>query len=469
MPAMRGLLVLLGGQAMASMDGSILSVAAPSLQGSLRVSDTELQLVVAMYTTAFAALVVVGARLGDVIGPRRAFVLGLAAFTGASLVGGLAPSPAVLIVARAGQGAAAAVMTPQVLSIIQRQATGDGRARAIGAYSLILAVGVAAGQVLGGLLVGAHLLEAAWRPALLLNVPIGVALLVVARTRLPEVPTGDARHLDLPGAALLSAGLVGLVLCLTVGRESGGAGWVWPTLAGCAIALAGFVVTERRTAARRRDPLFDLAVVRLPGVAAGIAAVALIMGAYAGFLLSVTLHLQQALGFSPLRAGVTFAAYATGFAVASLSWSRTAPRVRRRLPVAGPLVMGAALAGIGAVAHGGAWPVAATTALLFVAGAGHACGFGPLTSRLTERVAPGQASDLSGLVLTAALLGGALGVAGFAGVYLDAAPQGSAAALALTTGVLAVALAVTAACAHRALAPRARRPAAAADQPAAGA
>ncbi|HEX8743457.1 MAG TPA: MFS transporter [Thermoleophilaceae bacterium] len=132
---MRTLLILLTGQAMAVMDASILAVAAPSLRTSLDASGAELQLVVGAYTIAFAALVVTGARVGDAIGRRRAFLAGLGGFTCASLVGGLAPDPATLIVARAVQGAAAALMTPQVLSIIQLQYEGETRARAVGAYS----------------------------------------------------------------------------------------------------------------------------------------------------------------------------------------------------------------------------------------------------------------------------------------------------------------------------------------------
>jgi MFS family permease len=184
--------VLLVGQAMASMDASILVVAAPSLRSSLHASGAELQLILATYTLTFGALVVSGARLGDVLGKRRAFVVGLAAFTICSLAGGLAPDPGPLIVARAFQGAAAALMTPQVLSIIQVQFDGERRARAIGAYSMILAVGVAAGQILGGLLVTAHLAAAAWRPALLVNAPIGAPLLLASRRVLP--PMGACRQ-----------------------------------------------------------------------------------------------------------------------------------------------------------------------------------------------------------------------------------------------------------------------------------
>ena len=152
------LVILLAGQAMASMDGEILVIAAPSLRADLDASGAQLQLIVGMYTLAFGALVVTGARLGDVLGYRRVFLLGLTAFTLASLAAGLAPTPSVLIGAVALQGAAAALMTPQVLSIIQQQFAGEMRARAIGAYSMVLAAGVATGMVLGGLLVSAHLL-----------------------------------------------------------------------------------------------------------------------------------------------------------------------------------------------------------------------------------------------------------------------------------------------------------------------
>jgi MFS family permease len=455
---MRVLLILLAGQAMASMDGSILAVAAPSLRAGLHASDAQLQLVVAMYTIAFATLVVTGARLGDVLGRRRTFLLGLAAFTLASLAGGLAPTPAALIVARAFQGAAGALMTPQVLSIIQLQFEGEARARAIGAYSLILAVGVAAGQVVGGVLVGAHLLADAWRPALLLNAPVGALLLLGARRGLPITAPGPRRRLDLAGAAVLSAALLALILPLTFGRDSGWPAWVWPSFAGSALALAAFVVLERRIRARDGDPLFDLDVLALPGVAAGVAAVMLVMGSYAGFLLSLTLHLQDGLGFTPLHAGLIFAAYAGGFATASLTWTRTGAATRERLPVLGPLAMAAALVGVGLIAGGGGWPVALTTPLLFAGGVGHACGFSPLANRLTAAVRPEQAADLSGLVLTASLVGSVLGIAVFVGVYLGAAPHGSAHALAITTGVLAAALVVTASCAFRAIAPRTKVP-----------
>jgi predicted MFS family arabinose efflux permease len=441
------LVTLLAGQAMASMNGEILVVAAPSLRVDLHASGAQLQLIVAMYTLAFGALVVTGARLGDVLGHRRVFLLGLTAFTLASLVGGLAPTPSVLIGAIALQGAAAALLTPQVLSIIQLQFAGERRARAIGAYSMVLAAGVATGMVLGGLLVSAHLLAAAWRPALLLNAPVGAVVLLAARRHLPEVAAGAQVRLDPTGAAALSAALVALIVPVTLGRDAGWPIWVWPSLVACALAFAGFVRLERRIAARGDDPLFDLDVLKLPGVAAGIGAVALVMACYTGFLVSLTLHLQGSLGFSPFEAGLIFATYAGGFATASLTWTRAGATVRDRLPLAGPLVMGTALLVVGMIARGGGWPVALMTPMLFCAGAAHACAFNPLAARLTEVVRTEQAADLSALVLTASLVGQVFGVAVFAGVYLSAVPLGSAQAFTLTTAALGVALVVVAGCA----------------------
>jgi MFS family permease len=442
---MRALVVLLTGQAMASMEGSVLAVSLPSLRRDLHASGAQLQLVVAAYTIAFAALVVTGARLGDVLGHRRAFLLGLTAFTAASLAGGLAPSPPALAVARGVQGGAAAVMTPQVLSLIQLRYEGERRARAIGAYSLILAVGVAAGQVLGGLVVGAHLIAAAWRPALLINVPVGAVLLAGGRRSLPPAPPREGRALDPAGVALLAATVLAFVAPLTFGREAGWPAWTWPSVAAGALGMAVFVSYERRIARAGRDPLFELGLLWLPGVATGALAVLLVMGAYGGFLFALTLRLQTGLGFSPLHAGLTFAVYAAGFATASLTWTRAGAVARRWLPALGPAWMAAALLGIGLLAHGD-WPAAAALPLLFCAGAGHACGFSPLAARLSTVVHPRQAADLSGLLLTASLLGGVFGVTAFGGVYLDAG-------LGTTTIALAAVLAVTALCGARAARP----------------
>jgi hypothetical protein len=287
----------------------------------------------------------------------------------------------------------------------------------------------------------------------LINAPVGALLLVTARRRLPPMPAGPPRRLDLLGAGVLGAALLALVTPLTFGREAGWPAWAWACLASCVCAFLAFVAVERAVRSRGRDPLFDLRVLELPGVSAGVVAIVLIMGCYAGFLLSLTIHLQDGLGFTPLRAGVVFVAYAAGFATASLTWMRVPPSTRDRLPLGGPLAMAAALLAVGLVASGGSCPVALASPLLFVAGVGHACDFSPLANRLTSSVQTGQIADLSGLIITASLVGSVLGVATFAGIYLGGAADGSARAFAVTTAAIAAVLLVTAACAVRALAP----------------
>src|SRR5262252_10168160 len=185
------LAVVLTGQFMAVLDASVVNVAAPSIHASLHTSGAGLQLVIAGYVVTYAVLLVTGARLGDIFGHRRMFLSGLVLFTLASLGCGLAVSSGMLIALRFIQGAGAAAMIPQVLSLIQRSYTGTARARPMRLYAAVLAGGAVAGQVIGGVLVSADLLGSTWRPVFLLNVPIGVILFVAGLRALPR--TGSPR------------------------------------------------------------------------------------------------------------------------------------------------------------------------------------------------------------------------------------------------------------------------------------
>src|SRR5262252_9942390 len=170
------LAIVLTGQFMALLDASVVNVAAPSIHADLHASGAGLQLVIAGYVITYAVLLVTGARLGDILGHRRMFLAGLAAFTLASLGCGLATSTGILVTLRFVQGAGAAAMIPQVLSLIQRTFDGPARARPMRLYAAVLAGAAVAGQVVGGVLVSADLLGSTWRPVFLLNVPIGVIL-----------------------------------------------------------------------------------------------------------------------------------------------------------------------------------------------------------------------------------------------------------------------------------------------------
>lgn len=445
------LAALLVGQAMASMDNSIVAVAAPAIRADLGASGAVQQLVLAGYTLAFAVLVVTGARLGARYGYQRVFLLGLAGFTLTSLVCGVAPNSAILVAARVAQGATAAVMTPQVLSLIQLRFEGGARARAIGLYSMVLALGVAAGQIVGGVVVTLDVAGLSWRPAFLVNVPIGLVLLVLGPRLLPAGAAAPAR-LDLVGVWLLSAAMVGVVLPLVLGREQGWPVWAWlGTLCVGGILLAVFLRHEGRVAA----PLVDLAVLASRAVRLGLAACCAVMGCYAALLFTLTLHMQDGLGFTALRAGLAFVPYATGFAACSLLAARLPARVRDLLPIAGPLAFAVAAIVLAGISRDG-WPVLAASALLLVAGAGHAAGFTPLVTRIAAAVRPDQAASLSALVSTSALLSSVLGVVALGGVYLallGTHPHLAFAAVATLLAVLLLAGAVSATLSTRPAAP----------------
>src|SRR6201994_490855 len=197
--------LVLAGQMMAALDVNIVNVAVPAMHATLGASGAGLQLIVAGYTIAYAVLLVTGARLGDILGHRRVFRAGVALFTLASLGCGLAPSAGVLVALRFVQGVGAAVMIPQVLSLIQRSYTEPGpRARAMSLYATVISGGAVLGQVIGGLLVSANLFGSEWRPVFLVNVPVGLAVLACGRW-LPARGTEErVRRLDLPGLAVLT-------------------------------------------------------------------------------------------------------------------------------------------------------------------------------------------------------------------------------------------------------------------------
>ena len=184
----------------ALLDVTIVNVAMPTIGRTLHASGAELQLVVSGYTVSYAMLLITGARLGDLRGRRRMFLAGIALFTVSSAVCGVAPNTVVLIAARFLQGAGAAATMPQIMSVIQARFVGPDRARALSAYSAVLASGFVAGQVVGGLLVNANLFGSQWRPVFLVNVPIGLAVLCLAPRFVPRDAPAGARRLDLAGA-----------------------------------------------------------------------------------------------------------------------------------------------------------------------------------------------------------------------------------------------------------------------------
>jgi predicted MFS family arabinose efflux permease len=418
----RTLVVLLAGQAMASIDGSIVNVAAPSIRRDLHASGAAIQMILVGYLLSYAVLVITGARIGAKIGARTAFLVGLCGFVAASFASGLAPDPWTLVAARVAQGAGGALMVPQVIVLIQRTFEGERRTRAIGYYSLILSLGVLAGQSIGGALVSANLLGLGWRPLFLLNIPLGALVFVVARRDLPRDEPDASAGTDLGGVILLGAAMLALMLPLIFGRDAHWATWTWALLGLGAAGTALFVRYERRRATHGQPQLLDLSVLADRRVCAAGLSITAAMAGYAALIFSLTLHLQGSLGFSALHSGATVACYAAGFGTSSLLSRRITARIGLRYTVWGYVGFGIACIAIALLArHGVAWYA---IPVLFSGGWCHAVTFAPLFSHVLGQVDQRHAPEVSGLLSTSTLLGGAASIAGMGTVYF-AAPSSS--------------------------------------------
>lgn len=244
------LVVLLTGELMNIVDDSVVVTAIPTLQQSLGAGPAAVQWVTAGYALTFALALITAGRLGDIHGRRKMFLLGAFGFTLASLLCGLAAGPGMLIAARALQGAAAAVMIPQVLATLHTTFAGASRSRAFGLYGAVLSLGSVAGPVLGGFLTQANLFGLSWRPIFLINVPVGIVVILLGRKFVAETTTTEAHRLDLVGVGLSATAMVLILFPLTEGRTHGWPLWCWFMLAVGLLILGVFVRYLRHGTAR---------------------------------------------------------------------------------------------------------------------------------------------------------------------------------------------------------------------------
>src|SRR4051794_17170087 len=277
--------VVLAGTFMVVLDFFIVNVALPSMQSDLHASNGAIEWVVAGYALTSAVLLITAGRLGDQFGRRRVFSTGLALFTLASAACGIADSAEVLVAARLVQGAAAAILMPNVLSIIGVTYTGADRTRALTAYSLVMGLAAVGGQLIGGALVQADVAGLGWRSCFLINVPIGLAALALAPHLVPESRTEQASRLDLMGTLLVTAGLSAVVLPLVEGRQHGWPTWTLVSLAAAPALLAAFFVHQRRLARRGGMPMLDTSLFAHRTFSAGLLTQFAFWGGQASFFL----------------------------------------------------------------------------------------------------------------------------------------------------------------------------------------
>jgi EmrB/QacA subfamily drug resistance transporter len=409
------LAILLVGQFMALLDATVVNVAMPTIGRDLRASGSALQMVVSGFTITYAVLLITGARLGSLYGRRRMYLIGLLGFTVTSLGCGLAPTTEVLIGARLLQGAAAAAMVPQIISVINSRFTGSARATALSAYSAVVAVGAVAGQILGGVLVSADIAGAGWRPIFLVNVPVGLALTALVARKVPaDNPTGGHR-LDLAGLGLIVAAVFLVVIPLVLGHQQGWPAWIYPALIGGLGLATAFVAVERRV----RSPLLDLQVLRAAGLRSGLLTLAAGMIAYGGYIFVLSLHLQTGIGDSPLRAGATFAPAGVAFGAISLLWRKLPPRSHRHLTSLGCGLSAIVFVAIALDLRTGGSGGAGLLVILTLSGAFLGLAFGSVVTHAMANVPAAQAADASGLLTTTLQLSQVLGVAIFGSVFLS--------------------------------------------------
>jgi EmrB/QacA subfamily drug resistance transporter len=442
--APRGLLpVVLTATFMSALDFFIVNVAIPSMQRHLGASAGEIQWIMAGFSLALAAGLITAGRIGDIVGRRRLFALGLALFTLASAACGLAPDVGFLIGARVAQGLAAALMGPQVLAIIRTAYDGAAQARAIALYALTMGLGAVLGQLVGGLLIKADLFGSDWRACFLINIPVGLVTVALVRRCVPESRAPQRPQLDNVGVVLVTAALVALALPLIQGRSAGWPLWTWLSLGASALLFAVFAAHQRRLAARDGSPVVHPALFHGRALATAMAAQLVFWAGQASFFLILALYLQFGRGLDALASGVVFTALALGYFATSMRAHLIAARLGHQTVALGALVMalglgllwgGAELIGDSAGALRVLWLVPG----LVVDGVGMGLVIAPLTGAVLTRVTPELVGAASGVLTTLQQVGSAVGVAALGIVFYGALGGGYAHAFGV--GVLVLAL-----------------------------
>lgn len=405
--------VILAATFMVALDFFIVNVAIPSTQHELNADPASIQLVIAGYWLALAAGLITCGRLGDLVGRRRMFVIGLTLFVITSAGCGVAPTAGFLVVARILQGLSAAAMMPQGLAILGIVYTGAHRARAFTAYAMTLGVASVCGQLLGGVLINADIAGLSWRSCYLVNVPIGLITLVLALRYVPESRAEGRSKLDLVGTALVGLGLIAFVWPLVNGQEAGWPLWTWLMIALSVVLLGGFFRYQAKLTANGGAPLIDTRFFRERAFTFGLLATVLFNMLMGSFFLFLAIYLQEGRGMAALDSGLIFTPIAIGYFLASLVAEPIAARIGRHVLWIGALGMAAGLVWVKLVLDdvGRFGSASAFIPAFALAGVGMGLVMAPLTNLVLAGIRPEYAGAASGVLATSQQVGGAVGVA----------------------------------------------------------
>jgi MFS family permease len=425
-PGWGPLVVLMCGTFLVVLDFFIVNVALPSMQRELHASDSGLEWVVAAYALTFSSLLIAVTRLGDRLGRRRMFSAGVLLFVLASAACGAAPGVTVLVAGRLVQGVAGAMVSPMVLALIGDVYTGPRMPRAIGVYSTVMGLAAAGGQLIGGVLIHVDLAGSGWRAIFWVNVPVGIAALVLAPRLLPDRKVEGVHTLDVGELALATATLTAVLLPLLEGRRLGWPLWTWLSLA-AAVVTAGLTLLRSRHLLRSgRRPLVRPAAFASPRVRIAIACQGLLFVGMASYFLVLALYLQNGRGLGALASGSVFTLVAVPYMLGTSQQRRLAARLGRwTVPVGATLFTLGHLALLDAVvAPGAQGHLAALAPGLVVGGIGMGITLTALIDAAMGSVDPVYAGEVSGVLSTAQQVGNALGVAVVGMVFFGAVGGG---------------------------------------------
>ncbi len=397
---------------MVLLDVSIVNVAIPAIRDNLHANDADIQFVVAGYALAYAVMLITGGRLGDIFGRKRLFLIGMAGFTAASALCGLAQTALMLDLSRVLQGLMAALMYPQVLSMIQVGLAPHERAKVFGVLGAVIGMATITGPLVGGLIIRDGLTGISWRWIFLVNVPIGIAAFTAAFRVVQDSKAPNAKRLDIPGVVIATTGLLLLVYPLVEGQVAGWPLWTFISMGLSPFVLAGFVLYER-SLPKTNFPLVELDMFRIRSFRTGVAISAAFIAGIPAFFFVFSLFLQVGIGFSALHAGLTTVPWSIGTAVASVMSTRLAPKLGRYIIGIGSLIGVVGIIGIIITLYAQGTSVTGWTLIpsFLVTGIGLGTVIAPLLNVILSGVPPRDAGSASGVLTTFQQLGGAIGVA----------------------------------------------------------
>jgi EmrB/QacA subfamily drug resistance transporter len=410
--------VVIAANIMDLMDATIVNVAGPSIRAALGGSPSTLQWLPAGYTLAFAVFLITGARLGDMFGRRRLFLIGSAGFTVMSAACSVAPSMEVLIVFRVLQGSFGALMIPQGFGMIKEVFDEVEITKVFGAFGPVMGLSILAAPVLAGALVEANLWGIGWRLVFLINVPIGIAALAGALRVLPRTVAHPGIRLDTVGMVLIGVALTAIIYPLIEGRTEGWPIWTFVSLAVGAVLLGVFVLWERR---RHGDPLIEPGLLANRTYTSGVLVALAFFGAFGGLLLCVSLFAQLGEHFSPVHAGLTLMAMVVGMIAGMGAGFALVGRLGRHLLHIGVVIVAAGTVVLALTVTGA--HTASTLDLapgLFLIGLGAGSSIGQLFDFILAGVGMNEVGSASGVLEAVQQLSSALGVAVLGTIFFSA-------------------------------------------------